>query len=255
MSRPPRLPPGFRLIALERCGSTNEEARRLAEEGAEEGTLVWAREQTAGRGRRGRKWRSPRGNLYLSLVLRPRAAPAEAACLGMVAAVAVGDALGAFMPPLTEVRFKWPNDVLVGGGKVGGVLLESGAQGPGRLAWVILGIGINIESCPDDTPFPATCLEREAGAKLELETVLEAVSRSLRRWLHIWREEGFQPAREAWLARAWKRGEVIEVRLEDETLAGLFEGLDASGALLLALENGRHRRVSAGDVMEASVRT
>ena len=173
----------------------------------------------------------------------------------MVAAVALGDALGAFMPPLTEVRFKWPNDVLVGGGKVGGILLESGAQGPDRLAWVIIGIGINIESCPDNTPFRATCLEREAGAKLELETVLEAVSRSLRRWLHIWREEGFGPAREAWLARAWKRGEVIEVRLEDETLAGLFEGLDASGALLLALEDGRHRCLSAGDVMEASVRT
>jgi len=79
MSCPPRLAPGFRLIALERCGSTNEEARRLAEEGAEEGTLVWAREQTAGRGRRGREWRSPRGNLYLSLVLRPHSTPAEAA--------------------------------------------------------------------------------------------------------------------------------------------------------------------------------
>ena len=100
------LPPAYRLVRLDRVGSTNDEAKRLAREGAEDGTLVWATEQTAGRGRRGRIWASPPGNLYLSLVLRPEGSPAQAAQLSFVAALGLGEALGTLAPPLVELRYK-----------------------------------------------------------------------------------------------------------------------------------------------------
>ena len=248
MSDTPRLPTVYRLVAFERVGSTNEEAKRLAADGAEEGTLVWALEQTAGRGRRGRRWESPRGNLYLSLVLRPDAPPAEAAQLGMVAAVALGDALGTLMPPLTEVRFKWPNDVLVNGRKAAGILIESAAGGPGRLDWLVLGIGVNVESHPADAAFPATSLRAEGGAEVAVAALLEAFSRSFLNWTNVWVEEGFAPVRRAWLARAWGRGEAIQVRLEGRTLEGVFADLDAAGALLLDLSDGSRRRITAADV-------
>jgi len=252
MSGTPRLPPAYRLVALERIGSTNEEAKRLAAEGAEEGTLVWALEQSAGRGRRGRSWASPRGNLYLSVVLRPDAPAAEAAQLGIVAAVALGDALGTLMPPLTEVRFKWPNDVLVNGRKAGGILIESAASGQGQLDWLVLGLGVNVESHPEKTEFPATSLCAEGAADLTAATLLEAFSRSFLNWTNLWLEEGFAPVRRAWLARAWRRGEPIRVRLEGRELEGVFADLDDAGALLLDLPDGR-RRITAADVFALPV--
>lgn len=253
MSATPRLPPAYRLVALDRVGSTNAEAKRLAATGAEEGTLVWALEQTAGRGRRGRRWESPRGNLYLSLVLRPDAPPAEAAQLGMVAAVALGDALGTLMPPLAEVWFKWPNDVLVNGRKAGGILIESAAGGPARLDWLVLGVGVNVESHPAATEFPSTSLRAEGGADVAVAAVLEAFTRSFLKWTNIWVEEGFAPVRHAWLARAWRRGEAIEVRLDGRKLEGVFADLDAAGALLLDLSDGSRRRITAADVFALPV--
>ena len=173
----------------------------------------------------------------------------------MVAAIAVGEALGGLLPPDAEIRYKWPNDVLVGGRKLAGILLESGSTPAGRLAWLIVGIGVNIASHPPAAAaFPATSLAAEGGAGSSVEGVLEAVSGSLARWLDAWRADGFAPAREAWLARAWRRGETIELRLEEATLAGRFEGLDPAGALLLALADGTRRRISAGDVMGLPVR-
>lgn len=253
MSGTPRLPPGYRLVALERVGSTNGEAKRLAAAGAEDGTLVWALEQTAGRGRRGRRWESPRGNLFLSIVLRPEAPAAEAAQLGMVAAVALGDALGTLMPPLTEVRFKWPNDVLVNGRKAGGILIESAASGTGRLDWLVLGLGVNVERHPEETEFPATSLRAEGGAEVAVAALLEAFSRSFLNWTNLWVEEGFAPVRSAWLARAWGRGEAIRVRLEGREVQGVFADLDAAGALLLDVPGGGRRRITAADVFAIPV--
>ncbi|MDX1574557.1 MAG: biotin--[acetyl-CoA-carboxylase] ligase [Kiloniellales bacterium] len=135
----PQLPPAYRLVALESCESTNSEAMRRAEAGAEDGTLVWARRQTAGRGRRGRSWASLPGNLFFSLVLRPDCPPQEAAQLGFVAAVALGDAIGSVAPPMIEVRFKWPNDVLLNERKGAGILLESKIV-DGSMEWLVLGI-------------------------------------------------------------------------------------------------------------------
>lgn len=125
MERTPDLPANFPLIALGDVGSTNDEARRLAAEGAPDGTVVWARSQNAGRGRYGRSWSSPPGNLYVSLLLRPACPPATALQLGFVAAVALGEALDRRVAA-AALTFKWPNDVLLDGRKIAGILLEFG---------------------------------------------------------------------------------------------------------------------------------
>jgi BirA family biotin operon repressor/biotin-[acetyl-CoA-carboxylase] ligase len=238
------LPPAYRLVALERVESTNEEAKRLAREGAEEGTLVWAREQTGGRGRRGRDWVSPPGNLYLSLVLRPEAPPARHGELGFVAALAVGETVGAFVPPLTELRYKWPNDVLVSGRKVSGILLESESAAD----WLILGVGINIGHFPPGTETPATSLREEgADAGATVEAVLDRFARAFLAWANRWVDDGFAPIRAAWLGRAQGLGEPIRVRLPTETLEGRFADLDVSGALVLETAAGR-RLIAAGEI-------
>ncbi|HYC65338.1 MAG TPA: biotin--[acetyl-CoA-carboxylase] ligase, partial [Reyranellaceae bacterium] len=133
MTSAPVLPDGWTLVALDSVGSTNDEAGRLAESGAAEGTVVWALEQTGGRGRRGRVWASPRGNLYSSTILRPDCAPVRAAELGFVAGLAVAD-----LAKGRDVRLKWPNDVLVDGGKVAGILPESSVAAGGRIEHVVM---------------------------------------------------------------------------------------------------------------------
>src|SRR5205085_10360435 len=123
-----RLPAAFRLLSYDRLASTNDEAKRLARDGAAEGTIVWAREQSAGRGRRGRQWIGIPGNLFVSFILRPACPPAAASQLGFVAALALGDAIGTSAPPSAALRCKWPNDVLINGRKFAGILLESEAR-------------------------------------------------------------------------------------------------------------------------------
>ena len=246
---PPRLPPAYRLVALDSVGSTNDEARRLAEEGAEDGTLVWAREQSDGRGRRGRHWESPRGNLYLSLVLRPQCSLAEAAQLGFVAALGLGDAIGSVAPPLIEATYKWPNDVLVNGRKAAGILLESQGGEGSACDWLVLGLGANLASFPEDTEFPATSLRFE-GCPLEVDEValLEAFAKHFLTWVNRWLEEGFAPIRKGWRNHAHGLGEVTRVRLAREELSGVFKDLDETGALILGVADGGERRVTAGEV-------
>ena len=154
----PQLPPGYVLRAFDRVESTNDEARRLAEQGADAGVVVVADQQLKGRGRHGRIWQSPPGNLYASLLLRPDCSIAVSAQLSLVASLALAEALVALAPPDADVRVKWPNDVLVRGAKVAGLLLESAADAGERVAWVVVGSGVNIDSAPADTPYPATAL-------------------------------------------------------------------------------------------------
>jgi len=248
-ARIPRLPPAYRLVALDSVGSTMDEARRLAEqEQAEDGTLVWAREQTGGRGRLGRAWTSPRGNLYLSLVARPNCAPAEAAQLGFAAALALGEAIGAVSPPV-EVTFKWPNDVLLHERKVAGILLESRSSATGGLDWLILGCGVNLAHFPKDTPYPATSMHYEGvPSSVGPEELLEAFGRHFLSWASRWLDDGFAPLRKVWLRHAARLGEEIEVRLPRETLRGTFRDLDEQGYLLLELDGGEVHRISSGEV-------
>ena len=240
------LPAFFSLEAFDRIGSTNEEALARARAGAPEGTLVWARQQTGGRGRRGRSWASPPGNLYCSLLLRPSVPPAQAAQLGFVAAVAMAETLHAVLPPARRLSCKWPNDLLIDGSKTAGILPEAEAAGRNVEA-LVLGMGINVESHPADTPYRATSLHA-AGSPVSVEALLERLAERLLAWYRRWQGEGFAPVRLRWLDFAQGLGAPIEVRLERQTLQGRFAALDATGALDLELADGGHRLVTAGDV-------
>lgn len=244
----PDLPPAYRLVARDSVGSTNEDAKALAREGAEDGTIVWAREQTAGRGRGGRGWSSPPGNLYFSLILRPECSAAQAAQISFLAALGVGTALAGVVPPMSRIQYKWPNDVLLDGAKIAGILLETESAGGDALAWLVVGVGVNLDSHPADTPYPATDLRARTGERVSPEAMLGAFGRHFLTWTNRWLEEGFAPVREAW--RLWAKGigESVRVRLPREELTGTFVDLDDDGALLVELADGTRRRVSAGDV-------
>ncbi len=233
-----------RLCRLDCVDSTNDEARRLALSGAAADFLVvTAREQTAGRGRRGRVWISPPGNLQVSVLLRLTGDLGRAAQLGFAASVALVDAFRALAP---EGRFvaKWPNDVLAGGRKCSGMLLEAVGD-----AWLVLGVGVNVVEAPppEGLNHPAVALA-DLGYQGDQETVLSAFLAAFVPWVRVWREEGFAPIRAAWLARAEGVGAPVVVRLTEETLTGTFIGLDEGGALVLEQVDVGIRRIWAGDV-------
>lgn len=240
MSRAPVLPDGWTLVALESVGSTNDEAMHLAEAGAPEGTVVWSREQTGGRGRRGRHWASPIGNLYTSTILRPACSAPRAAELGFAAALAVAD----IVPVGREVRLKWPNDVLVDGGKVAGILPESAIGQRAEVERVVMGIGINVGFAPQlaDMRYPGAAL---GGS---VEEALEKLTASLARRLAQWRQEGFATIRAAWLAKAGPLGLEVDVKLGEELVRGRFAGMDREGALLLDTPAGP-RKIVAGELL------
>lgn len=245
----PRLPPAYRLVAFDTVESTNDEAARLAAEGADDGTLVWAKEQTKGRGRMGRRFVSQRGNLFASLVLRPDCGVSQAAELSFVAALAVGDAIGSVAPPLFEVRYKWPNDVLLNDRKVAGILLESRLTPGGALDWLILGVGINIVGHPEETSYPATNLRFEgANAEVTDIAVLQAFCRHFLSWTNRWLEDGFAPVRRGWRSHAKGIGEAVAVTLGAEKVKGVFRDVDEHGSLIVETEGGGRRAITAGDV-------
>ena len=240
MTSTPVLPDGWTLVAFDSVGSTNDEATRLAEAGAPEGTFVWAQTQTGGRGRRGRRWASPVGNLYCSTVLRPQCPAPRAAELGFVAALAVAD----LVRDGRAVRVKWPNDVLVEGGKVAGILPESSIAQDGRVEHVVLGIGLNVSFAP--------CLPemRYPGAMLggTVEAAIEGLTAGLAGWLSQWRRNGFETIRAGWLDRAGPLGAEVDVKLGEELVRGAFAGMDREGALLLETPAGP-RRIVSGELL------
>ena len=248
-NRAPRLPPAYRLVALEEVDSTSAEAKRRAAEGAEDGTLIWARSQTGGYGRQGRQWASAPGNLFCSLIVRPDCPLAQAAQFSFVTAVALGDAIGSVAPPLIEVTYKWPNDILLNNRKAGGILLESKGDPAQLLEWLVIGVGVNVNSFPPESRLPATSLHFEGcPATVSAVDLLEAFSRHMMSWINVWLEDGFAPVREAWLRHAQGLGQEIEVRLPQESLHGVFTDLDPEGTLLLQLADGSLRKIAAGEV-------
>ena len=244
------LPEGYRLLRYHRIGSTNDEAKTLARAGAAAGTIVWAGEQTAGRGRRGRLWLSPPGNLYLSLIMSPMAAPAHAAQLGFVAALALAEGIGALCGPSLDISCKWPNDILIAGRKLAGILLESEIGDGEAIDFVVIGSGANLASRPDDVEYPATSLAEQGFPGIAPDRLLPAYIGRFDAWARVWLADGFAPIREAWLARAAGLGRDIRVRLERATLCGRFLDLDESGSLVLDTAQGR-RRIAAGEVFPA----
>lgn len=241
------LPAGWRLDRRGVVASTNAEAAELARKGAAEGTVVWAENQTAGRGRGDRVWMSPPGNLFFSFVLRPDRDLLVCGQLSFLTSLALAEAVTE-VAPAVATTCKWPNDVLVSQGKLSGILLETSGYADGRPEAVIVGVGVNVAWRPESGAlYPAASLAAE-GADVDAETVLCAFLRRFAAWYEIWLRDGFVPVRTAWIARAKGIGRPVTVRLPDETLHGIFESLDEDGALVLSGLPEGTRLIHAGDV-------
>ncbi|MEO6215383.1 MAG: biotin--[acetyl-CoA-carboxylase] ligase [Sphingomonas sp.] len=225
-------------------GSTNADMLMLARSGAEEGLWLRAERQTGGRGRQGREWRSPEGNLYASTLVRLRPIDPQAATLALVAAVALEEVAAAYLSSGEGRRtmIKWPNDLLLDGAKLSGILLERADDA------VVIGIGANLAHHPENLERPATSLAAH-GATANPADFLETLATAFERWLSIWRNEGLAPIRTRWLDRAHPIGTALTARLPDgSSIDGLFSGLDREGALILRLADGTSRVIHAADV-------
>lgn len=233
-----------RVISLSEIDSTNAEAMRRARAGERGPLWIIAERQTAGRGRSGREWVSEPGNLHASLLLDLSCGAEAASRLSLVAGVAVIDAVRGLGE--VPVRLKWPNDILIGVAKAGGILIETSAVGAGRGLVAVIGIGINVAHAPPDVP-NATCL-RAREIEIAPLAMLDRLSAAMNEWLALWREgEGFPAVRQAWLERAGPLGETLSVNTGSGPEAGLYAGLDDDGALLMDSAMGR-RRFTFGDV-------
>jgi BirA family biotin operon repressor/biotin-[acetyl-CoA-carboxylase] ligase len=235
---------GVGLIACDSVGSTNAEALARARAGEPGPLWITARAQTAGRGRRGRVWISEPGNLYASLLLTDPAPPERAAQLAFVAALAVHDAIAATAPALApQLAFKWPNDLLLGGAKLAGILIE--AEGTRPLV-VAIGIGVNCGHHPADAEHPATDLAA-ADARVTVEALFAALSLAMLDRLREW-QAGFAPIRAAWLARAASLGSELRARLGAREVTGRFETIDEEGRLQLRLADNSIETIASGEV-------
>jgi BirA family biotin operon repressor/biotin-[acetyl-CoA-carboxylase] ligase len=229
-----------RLVVHDVLDSTNEEARRLAVAGESGPLWIVAREQTAGRGRRGRAWVSERGNLFATLLTR--VAQPIAAQFAFAAGLAAAGAVGAYSSR-ADVSLKWPNDVLLQNRKVAGVLLESLSQDT-----LAIGVGINLAHHPDGTEFPAISIAALAGTAPNPDDAMLHLATHLAAWYEVWQMNGFVPVRAAWLERAAGLHKPVKARLEGREMEGVFEDLDQDGALLLRDPTGTLIRVTAGEV-------
>lgn len=229
-----------RVHRFDEVGSTMDEARSLAEAGAPHGSIVTARVQTGGRGRSGRHWVSPAGNLYATVVLRPGGGPMQAPQLGFVVALAVAEAVDDLAGPGTAL--KWPNDVLRSGAKLAGILLERLGSGA-----VLAGIGVNAAHRPDGMPYPVTSL-RSLGCLADADALLDALLPRLDAGWAAWQADGFAAVLSRWRSRGPALGAALRVRLDTGVVEGSFAGLGADGTLLLDTATGR-RSLVAGDVL------
>ncbi|HEY7219453.1 MAG TPA: biotin--[acetyl-CoA-carboxylase] ligase [Candidatus Binatia bacterium] len=231
--------------------STNDYARELAENGAGEGEVVIAESQTQGRGRLGRRWESPSlANLYLSVILRPTLAPAHAAQITLMAGVALADTVGALIQQRPTI--KWPNDILVEGKKLAGVLTEA-ACAPDRVEYVILGIGVNvnywIDAMPPEIRLRATSIAAVTRVAVERESVLLRLIQALDRCYGELEESGFEALRPLWESYFGLRGRRVRVESPDAVLTGRACGIRQDGALIVEDEQGALQSIYAGDVI------
>ena len=230
----------------ETIDSTNEEARRLAQAGHYGPTWIAARAQSAGRGRLGRQWNSPTGNLYCTALFLEPDGPVKATRFPFAAGLAVADTCLAFAPE-TPVQLKWPNDVRVDGEKLCGILVEAGS-GPGGSTWIAAGMGLNIQSVPDNVDQPATSLARLTGGRpLTADLVMEELRVCFARRIQQARED-FPTLLRDWIASAEGLGQTVRVGKGDAARTGKFVGLESDGGLRLERPGGQVEIIRAGDV-------
>jgi BirA family biotin operon repressor/biotin-[acetyl-CoA-carboxylase] ligase len=241
----------FDIKSFEAIDSTSAHAKRLAVEGAPEGTVVFALDQAKAYGRYGREWLSHKGNLYFSLILRPNIDIRKLCQVSFVTALAVGRVIRALFPENPEkVTYKWPNDILVDEKKVAGILLETSLMSSKKSAdWLVIGVGINTVYHPTKgTTHPAFSLV-DAGADPTTEKkMLKAILAEFDTLYAQWQEHGFAAIRKEWLEGAAFKDKKIQANTAKETYQGIFRDLNPAGELVLELEDGRKRLISTGEI-------
>ena len=248
---PAALPEGCKFLDLDEVDGTNAEAMRRVLAGKRGPMWITAQRQAAGRGRSGRSWSSQPGNLFASTITALDCPPAKAGQLSLVAGVAVIDAIRR-AGDVPGLRLKWPNDILVGTAKVGGILVESTSRPPQPGPIAVIGVGLNLASAPDDLGRAATFLAQH-GLALSPRDALCFLAHTMSDWFGIWNNgEGFAFVREAWLARAGSLGEALSVNTANGTVSGAFAGIDDTGALLIDDAQGRQLSFTFGDVSIAA---
>lgn len=236
----------WNLEIVDHLPSTSDLLRERAAAGAKPGIAVMARRQTKGRGSHGRDWLSPAGNLYLSVLLRPKGRVRDSGLWSLLAAVALADTVETLLPDASLLRLKWPNDVLLDGIKLAGILLDSTADSTGRFTSLVIGFGLNLATAPMLTGRLAACVADVAPAPRP-DAVAPVLLERLDHWCAIQAEEGFAPIRAAWLARAQRIGAPITVHQGARDLGGRFAGLGEDGSLLLDTD-GHRQAFAAGEV-------
>ncbi len=241
---------GQQIHCVASTSSTNQLAQQMATEGVSEGLVVLAEEQTAGRGRMGRRWESPAGvNVYGSILLKPQIPPYQAPQLTFLSAVATAEVLTDLYA--INARVKWPNDILVGGRKIAGLLNELSAETE-QIHSLVLGIGINVnmlaEQFPDDLRYPATSVRIETGRSQPRVALVRQLLQRIDFLYAEFLEQGFAPLRRRWEALFDLLDRQVEVDLGNRKISGVIGGLEADGALRLFLPDGQVERIVAGDV-------
>lgn len=255
---------GYRVISYDSIGSTNAEAMRAALSGHPDKVWFAALQQTEGRGRRGRAWASPYGNLAASLMIVPDAPPAGLASLGFVAGVALNKALARLVPAASvrsgldhadgtidtlraRIALKWPNDVLADGAKLAGILLEAQKRPDGRTA-IVAGIGVNVAAAPEGLPYPATSLAG-LGARLDAASIFEALAGAWVECYEIWDNgAGTSQIIKCWRDSAAGLGTEVAVQRHGGVVRGIFESIDDAGHLIVRDDEGHRIAIAAGDV-------
>ncbi len=227
--------------------STQDLIKKMAAQGALEGNAVQALIQTQGRGRHGREWISGSGNLYLSFLLRPACMAFHIGQISSLTSLAVARALQSFLEEPDVLRLKWPNDLLLKGGKCAGILLESDLAANNTVEWVSVGIGINFENAPEIGVALKPHISLTS-LSLDLDVLREALFSQFEECYKLWQDQGFAPLKEAWCALAHKKGETLSVKLGSDVIKGRFYDIDDRGALLLETAHGEIRTITAGDI-------
>jgi BirA family biotin operon repressor/biotin-[acetyl-CoA-carboxylase] ligase len=240
-------PDGYTVTRLETAGSTNDVAKEAAAKGAADGAVYWTPHQTAGRGTHGREWETPPGNLAVSILKRPDLPMRFAAQAALVTAVAVAEAVEQTGVHAGRIRLKWPNDVMIDGKKVSGILLEGQAAGS-AVDWLVIGTGINVVHHPANTRHPATDLA-EAGLVRSADEMLPAYLAAFDKWWGRWLRYDFQVIQTAWAARTLhKRGDEIRLSQGKETIHARYKGLAPDGALVVVGQDGLEKHVVSGEI-------
>lgn len=239
---------GRKILTYESLDSTNDTAYQLAERGEKEGTIVIAESQKKGKGRLGRHWASPKGGIYLSCILKPDIEPKEVAKITLVSAVAVCASIREIVN--VSAMVKWPNDIIIRGKKVCGILTEMKAE-QDKVDFVIVGIGVNVDTHINLLPKGSTSLIKESDGKVSKVALTKMILENLEHYLGLFKEDGFNRIRDEWRNFSATLGKHVKVQCHNEKIEGQALDVDDDGALVVRLDSGLQRRVLSGDVVIA----